>query len=60
MLRASMEIAPEVEKMIRQSVPSGRFGEPEEIAEAAVWLSSDRSSYVSGHSMLIDAAAVAR
>jgi NAD(P)-dependent dehydrogenase (short-subunit alcohol dehydrogenase family) len=60
MLRASMEIAPEVEKMIRASAPSGRFGDPKEIAEAAVWLSSDRSSYVSGHSMLVDGAAVAR
>jgi NAD(P)-dependent dehydrogenase (short-subunit alcohol dehydrogenase family) len=60
MLQASMQIAPEVEKMIRSSTPSGRFGEPEEIAEAAVWLASDRSSYVSGHSMLVDAAAVAR
>ena len=60
MLRASMELAPEVEKMIRSSVPTGRFGEPEEIAEAAVWLSCDRSSYVSGHSMFIDGAAVAR
>ncbi len=60
MLRASMGISPEVEKMIRSSVPSGRFGEPEEIAQAALWLSSDRSSYVSGHSMLVDGAAVAR
>ena len=60
MLQASMQIAPEVEKLIRSSTPSGRFGEPEEIAEAAVWLASDRSSYVSGHSMLVDAAAIAR
>ena len=60
MLQASMAAGPEIEKMIRSSVPSGRLGEPEEIAEAAVWLSSDRSSYVSGHSMLVDAAAVAR
>ena len=60
MLQASMGISPEVEKMIRSSVPSGRFGEPEEIAQAALWLSSDRSSYVSGHSMLVDGAAVSR
>ena len=60
MLQASIQIGPEIEKLIRSSTPSGRFGEPEEIAEAAVWLASDRSSYVSGHSMLVDGAAVAR
>lgn len=60
MLQASMAAGPEVEKMIRASVPGGKLGKAEEIAEAAVWLSSDRSSYVSGHSMLVDAAAVAR
>lgn len=29
-------------------VPMGRIGEPEEIAEAVVWLLSDRASYVTG------------
>ena len=59
MLRASIA-SPGVEKMILASQPGGRFGRPEEIAEAAVWLCSDRASFVSGESMLVDAAAVAR
>jgi NAD(P)-dependent dehydrogenase (short-subunit alcohol dehydrogenase family) len=59
-LRAAMDGNPQVEKMILSSVPSGRLGRPEEIAEAAVWLCSDRASYVNGESMLVDGGAVAR
>ncbi len=60
MLRASIEKLPGMEKMVLASQPGGRFGRPEEIAEAAVWLCSDRASFVSGESMLVDAASVAR
>lgn len=34
--------------------PMGRLGEAREVAEAVVWLLSDRSSYVNGHSIVID------
>ena len=60
MLRASMEADPAVEKMIRASMPIGRLGEAEEIAEAAVWLCSDRASLVTGHSLGVDGGSVAR
>lgn len=60
MLRATMDVDPMVEKMIRASMPMGRLGEPDEIAQAVVWLCSERASLVSGHSMLVDGAAVAR
>lgn len=60
MLRASMAGNPAVEKMILRSQPGGRLGRPEEIAEAMVWLCSDRASFVSGESMLVDGASVAR
>ncbi len=60
MLHATMSSSPEAKKMILASTPTGRLGTPEEIGEAAVWLCSDRASYVSGESMLIDGAAVAR
>jgi NAD(P)-dependent dehydrogenase (short-subunit alcohol dehydrogenase family) len=49
-----------VRAMILASTPSGRMGRPEEIAEAVLWLCSDRSSYVSGDSVLVDMASVAR
>ena len=60
MLRAIMGRDPELEKMILAGQPGGRLGKAEEIAEAAVWLCSDRASFVSGDSMLVDGAAVAR
>lgn len=34
--------------------PLGRLGDPFEVAEAVVWLSSDRSSYVIGERLLVD------
>ena len=34
--------------------PLGRFGRPEEIAEAALWLCSDASSFVVGHALAVD------
>lgn len=60
MLRAAMDTDPTVEKMIRASMPIGRLGEAEEVAEAVVWLCSDRASLVTGHSMGVDGASVAR
>jgi NAD(P)-dependent dehydrogenase (short-subunit alcohol dehydrogenase family) len=34
--------------------PLGRLGQPEEIAAAAVWLSSDESSFVTGQALVVD------
>jgi NAD(P)-dependent dehydrogenase (short-subunit alcohol dehydrogenase family) len=36
-----------------------RFGRPEEVAEAVVWLCSDRSSFVTGASLSVDAGTTA-
>ena len=40
----------------RQKVPLGRLGEPEDIANAAVFLASEEASWVSGDMMLVDGA----
>ncbi|MBM4275270.1 MAG: glucose 1-dehydrogenase [Deltaproteobacteria bacterium] len=32
----------------------GRAGTPEEVAESAVWLCSDRASFVNGHALIVD------
>ncbi len=34
--------------------PMARLGKPREIAEAAIWLASDRASFVTGHMLAID------
>ena len=34
--------------------PVGRAGQPQEIAEAVVWLCSDAASFVTGHAMSVD------
>lgn len=34
--------------------PLGRFAQPEEIAQAAAWLCSDRASFVTGHDLMVD------
>jgi NAD(P)-dependent dehydrogenase (short-subunit alcohol dehydrogenase family) len=35
-------------------IPMNRFGRAEEVAEAVLWLCSDESSYLTGHSLIID------
>jgi 3-oxoacyl-[acyl-carrier protein] reductase len=32
----------------------GRFGEPEEVARAALFLASDDASFVTGHTLAVD------
>ncbi len=43
-----------VESYVRDRVPMGRWGRVEEIAEAALFLVSDRASYITGQALVID------
>lgn len=36
------------------SVPLQRLGQPEEVADAIVWLASERASYITGQTVLVD------
>jgi NAD(P)-dependent dehydrogenase (short-subunit alcohol dehydrogenase family) len=50
----SIEAAEERMKAISSSVPLGRFGTPDEIAKAVVFLASDDSSYITGTELFVD------
>jgi NAD(P)-dependent dehydrogenase (short-subunit alcohol dehydrogenase family) len=45
---------PEFRAQMTALHPIGRIGKSEEIADAAIWLSSSKSSFVTGHSLLVD------
>jgi 3-oxoacyl-[acyl-carrier protein] reductase len=47
------------EALIEQ-VPLGRLGDPAEVAEVIEFLLSDRASYVTGATLLVDGGVVAR
>ncbi len=44
----------EFDAMVRQRTPLGRWGEPEELAGAVVFLASDAAAYVNGHVLTVD------
>jgi NAD(P)-dependent dehydrogenase (short-subunit alcohol dehydrogenase family) len=53
-LLTSSEAGEQRRKMISSAVPLGRFGTPDEIAKAVVFLASDDSSYITGAELFVD------
>ena len=53
-LLASSEVGEQRKKVIAHAVPLGRFGTPDEIAKAVVFLASDDASYITGTELLVD------
>ncbi len=45
---------PQQAERMAAAEPVGRMGQPEEIAEAVVWLCSEAASFVTGHAMAVD------
>jgi len=45
---------PAVRNHVLSCHPIGRFGKPMEIAEAVVWMCSDRASFMTGQSLVLD------
>ena len=46
--------APGVHKYVLSCHPIGRLGRPAEIAEAVLWMCSDRASFMTGQSLVLD------
>lgn len=45
---------PRVEGLLVSQHPIGRLGQPEEIAQAVVFLCSDAASFITGHALVVD------
>lgn len=54
MLDGVINEKPEIEQALIDYEPMRRLGKPEEVAEAAVWLCSDRASFVTGQALAVD------
>jgi 3-oxoacyl-[acyl-carrier protein] reductase len=53
---AIKEGQPEIYEMARSSIPAGRLGTPEEVADVAVFLCSARASWITGECVSVDGA----
>ncbi|HEX6787220.1 MAG TPA: glucose 1-dehydrogenase [Acidimicrobiales bacterium] len=61
MLRAAMERRGRTpEEVAGRLSLFGRFGQPDEIAQACLWLCSDDSSFTTGHALAVDGGYLAR
>ncbi len=45
-----------LENYVARSIPMGRFGKVDEISDSIVFLASDKSSFMTGHALVIDGA----
>jgi NAD(P)-dependent dehydrogenase (short-subunit alcohol dehydrogenase family) len=60
LLERGFRINPDFARAAPDAHPMGRIARPEEVAEGAAWLLSDKSSFVTGHTLAIDGGLSAR
>jgi 3-oxoacyl-[acyl-carrier protein] reductase len=44
----------EIRETVKSRIPLGRFGEPQDIADAVLFLASDAASFITGHVLTVD------
>jgi NAD(P)-dependent dehydrogenase (short-subunit alcohol dehydrogenase family) len=49
-----MQSVPSIEAQWLTHQPVGRMGKPEEVAEAVIWLCSEKASLVTGTALAVD------
>lgn len=54
MVQDLMDTAPEMEERMRRVIPMGRFGQPEEIAQAIMWLCAPENDFCTGQAIQMD------
>jgi gluconate 5-dehydrogenase len=53
-MNAALVADAEFDAWVRRRTPAGRWGDPAEVAGAAVYLASDAASFVTGHVLFVD------
>jgi len=59
-LTEALQNDPTRSRQILERIPAGRWGSPEDVAGAAVFLASPASDYISGHVLVVDGGWLAR
>ncbi|WP_375447395.1 SDR family NAD(P)-dependent oxidoreductase [uncultured Fibrella sp.] len=54
MVQELMDATPEMEERMRRVIPMGRFGQPEEIAQAIMWLCAPENAFCTGQAIQMD------
>ncbi|MCM8768892.1 MAG: SDR family oxidoreductase [Candidatus Omnitrophica bacterium] len=51
---AALKADPERERAIRERIPAGRWGKPEDLIGAAIFLASEAAEYINGQVLVVD------
>ncbi len=54
MVQGMFDVAPELEQKLLRAIPMGRYGQPEDVAQAILWLCSAENNFLTGHALPVD------